>query len=93
MRMRKKRIKLEIGTVVRDYRIKAGLSQEKLSERMNTSRQYISSIEKNSRVISVETMVRLAQALGISPVEIFQDIINRSSILEVPRNQGGIGQS
>ena len=86
--MTKRRIKLEIGTVVRDYRTRAGLSQERLSERMNTSRQYISSIEKNSRVISVKTMVRLAQALDISPVVMLQAILERSNALENPRERG-----
>ena len=71
---------LEIGKAIRHHRVAAGLSQEELSERMDTTRQYISDIERNNKVISVETLIKLAQALEVPAEDLFQAILVHSKL-------------
>jgi transcriptional regulator with XRE-family HTH domain len=53
-------------------RIRAGkrLTQEQLAERSGFSQQYISSLEKGTRNPTVITVYELAQALGVSHLEL-----------------------
>ncbi|ESX23425.1 helix-turn-helix transcriptional regulator [Mesorhizobium sp. LSJC264A00] len=47
-----------------------GLTQEAVAERANLSQQYISEIENGKRKPTVATLLALAQALGVSHVEL-----------------------
>ena len=64
-------VRLSFGTKLRALRVAAGLSQEKLGELARLDRTYISSAERGRRNVSLEAIVRLADALGISPRDFF----------------------
>lgn len=59
-------IYLEIGKRIREQRKARGLTQEKLAERLNTTMQYISRLERAENKVSIEYLYRIAQALDCS---------------------------
>jgi transcriptional regulator with XRE-family HTH domain len=56
----------KVGERIRHYRIKSGLSQEKLSFDSNLDRTYIGSVERGERNIALINLNKLAKALNIS---------------------------
>jgi transcriptional regulator with XRE-family HTH domain len=67
----KTQIKKRFGMSVKGLRIHLGISQEKLAERTNLHRTYISDIECGSRNVSLENIDRLARALEVSVSYLF----------------------
>ncbi len=65
------------GTNVRKYRMQLGLSQEKLAEKCNLHRTYISDIECFRRSISLDNIQKIADALGIETYLLFCDKTNK----------------
>lgn len=55
-----------IGARVRHYRKQNVLSQEELAERAETSRVYISNIERGEAAPSLEVLLSIANALSVS---------------------------
>ena len=62
----------DLARLVIQHRMRAGLSQEGLAERMGTSHSAISRIESGQHKTSVETLRRLAEALGVRLVVGFE---------------------
>lgn len=58
------------GDRVRAARLALGLSQERLALDCGLDRTYISSLERGKRNVSLINIQKLADALGISPVEL-----------------------
>lgn len=58
---------------IQDCRLKAGLTQIELAERINVSRQTIISIEKGTCVPSVVLALRLAKVLGCTVEKLFNE--------------------
>lgn len=69
-------IKVEavFGQVIRELRFQKNLSQEKLAEKSNLDRTFISLLERGLRQPSLSTIFRIAKALEISPVTIVKEI-------------------
>lgn len=55
----------QIGNRIRELRLDADLSQEKLSFACDLDRTYIGSVERGERNISVINLRKIAQALNI----------------------------
>ena len=53
-----------IGEQLKDERIRAGLTQEQLAEKIGTQKSFISRIEHGRVDIQLSTLVRLFQGLG-----------------------------
>ena len=51
------------GTVVRQRRLEAGLSQEEFADRCGLHRTYIGAIERAEKNVTLETAARVASAL------------------------------
>jgi transcriptional regulator with XRE-family HTH domain len=62
------------GASVRDYRRKAGLSQEKLAALAGLDRTYVGGIERGERNVAVINIVRLARALGVRPAVLMSNL-------------------
>lgn len=72
-----------IATLVRRYRVAAGLSQEALAERAGLSVRGLSDLERGlSRTARLHTLVRLADALGLTGEA-------RAELLTASRDQDG----
>lgn len=69
--MRNNSLAQQIGSLVRQLRLKRGLSQEEFADRCSLHRTYIGSIERGEKTITIETAQRIAQALEIPLSEIF----------------------
>lgn len=59
-------IKKPFGRNVRAWRSRLGISQEQLAERAGLHRTYICDVERGTRNVSLESIEKLANALGIS---------------------------
>lgn len=59
------------GDCVRTTRLALGLSQEKLALDCGLDRTYISSVERGRRNVSLINIHKLADALGVSPADLF----------------------
>jgi transcriptional regulator with XRE-family HTH domain len=55
------------GQVIRELRKAKNYSQEKLAEKSNLDRTFISHLERGTKQPSLITIFQLAKALGISP--------------------------
>jgi len=48
------------------------LSQERLAELAGVHRTYLSSLERGERNVSLDNIYAIAEALGVSPAELFE---------------------
>jgi len=64
--------KKEFGAAVKSERIRLGLSQETLAERADLHRTYITDVERGVRNLSLETIYKIADALGVSVRSLFK---------------------
>lgn len=62
------------GRSVRRHREAKGISQEKLAERADLDRTYISDIERGNRNPGIKNVARLAKALGITTAELCKGV-------------------
>ena len=56
-----RKLKNDIGRKVKYLRMEKGLSQEKLAEHVDMSREHISCIERGKNLATVETLYNLAK--------------------------------
>jgi transcriptional regulator with XRE-family HTH domain len=61
-----------VGRNFARLRRECGLTQEQVEERSGFSQQYLSSLERGKRNPTVITLYELAQALGVSHMELVQ---------------------
>ena len=59
-----------LGKRIANFRKNRGLSQEKLAEKSEISNNYLSNIENNHSIPSLETMVKICIALNVTPDEL-----------------------
>lgn len=69
---------VQIGKRVGEIRKHRGLSQQKLSERINRSPTYVSYIEGGLKCMSLDTFVSIANALQVSADELLMDSIENT---------------
>ena len=60
----------QIGDRIRDLRIEADLSQEKLAFACDLDRTYIGSVERGERNISALNLKKIAKALKVKPADL-----------------------
>lgn len=61
----------DLGIVLRNLRLAAGLSQEELAAVCGVKRAYISAVERGEKVITVTTAARLTAGLGVELSDLF----------------------
>ena len=63
-------LKKVIGSVIKELRNERSLSQEKLAEKSDLDRVFISYIENGHRQPTIVTLFKLAEGLDVEPEEI-----------------------
>lgn len=66
-----------LGYTIRKRRKFMGMTQEELSEKAEICTSFVGHIEKATRIPSVQTLYRIAGALGVSLDFLFQDIYGK----------------
>jgi len=61
---------------IKSIRTQKGVSQMELSLRSNLSQSFIANLEKGTKQPSVLTLIRIADALGVSPQDFFPEHFN-----------------
>jgi transcriptional regulator len=58
--------KIEIGTRIKESRIKNNLTQEQLAEKVDRGATYISDIERGAKLPSLSLLIKIIDVLGVS---------------------------
>lgn len=56
----------KLGNRIKEERKKRGISREKIAEELNISASYVGQIERAERCLTVDTLVSIANILGLS---------------------------
>ncbi len=68
------RLKERFGHLLRELRVKKGLTQEALAIDSDLDRTYISLLERGLRQPTLEALFKLSEVLGVSPSSIVKDL-------------------
>jgi len=79
---KKSPIKTAFGKAVRKLRLEKNLSQEKLAELSGLHHNYISSVERGDRNITLENIYRIAVGLSSHPCALFHRLDDTFNIPE-----------
>lgn len=78
---------LTIGRRIHRLRKRADITQQMLAEKIGTSTAYISQLERGTKGISIENLVNIANALGVT-VDTMGEGLHRANQL-LGEDQGG----
>jgi transcriptional regulator with XRE-family HTH domain len=65
---------MRLGGGIRKHRKLAGLTQEKLAEKVDINPVYMGQIERGFRVPTVDVLLRIARALGVRLRDLVADV-------------------
>jgi CheY-like chemotaxis protein/DNA-binding XRE family transcriptional regulator len=71
-------IEKRLGISVKDWRTRLKIPQDELAKRAGFHRSYISDIERGTRNVSLKSIEKLADALGISVLTLFADLDSKT---------------
>lgn len=66
--------------ILRDYRVKAGFTQEELAEKIGISLKYISRIENGNNGVKTQTLIKYMNILGISPNTLYGSFLSNPEV-------------
>ncbi|MGD1713081.1 helix-turn-helix domain-containing protein [Hydrocoleum sp. CS-953] len=78
----KSNILIALGRLIKQRRMKLGISQEELGFRANLDRTYISGLERGVRNPSLTALVSLAAGMGISVSELLDNLEAEANNIE-----------
>lgn len=70
---------INLGQRIREERQKLNLTQEKLSETINVTTTYIGQIERGERRPTLDTLIKISNALGVSIDYLLRESITPAS--------------
>ena len=78
-----------LGKRIKQQRILAKMTQEKLAEKVGISLSFLGHIERGTRKASLDTLVKISNALEVSPDLLLQDSLtdDRLNLQGVPAPQ------
>ncbi|MHB8642342.1 MAG: helix-turn-helix domain-containing protein [Gaiellaceae bacterium] len=59
-----------LGRNLRAYRMDRGLSQEAFADELGVHRTYIGGLERGERNVTLRTVEKLAEQIGVDPVDL-----------------------
>ena len=69
-----KNLSADLGEIIRERRLAAGISQEELAARAAIHRTYVSQLERGLKSPTVAILAKVANALGTSPSRLLRGI-------------------
>jgi transcriptional regulator with XRE-family HTH domain len=69
-----KSLRTKFGEVVRKHRVEMGISQEMLGDKCQLHRTYISEIERGLKTVSLISLFRISEALGIPAHTLIEEV-------------------
>lgn len=75
-------MKNTISTKLKQYRIKADLTQSQLAEKANISVNFLQDIEYGRSNASMITLVNLSNALNITPNDFLKDFLSKDLVTD-----------
>jgi transcriptional regulator with XRE-family HTH domain len=75
-----------LGARLRALRLEAGLTQAELARRTGIHRPNIARVEAGRHTPSLETLARLAQAIGVSTSHVLVEDVSGGGTPETPRD-------
>lgn len=63
----------QVGAAIRRYREKLGVSQEAFADQITMHRTYYSAIERGERNLTLRSLMRVADGLGINLSQLLAD--------------------
>lgn len=78
----KSQIMTALGRLIKQHRMKLGISQEELGFRSKLDRTYISGLERGVRNPSLTALVSLASGMGISVSELLDNLEAEANNIE-----------
>lgn len=70
-------IKTYFKDVLREYRLKAGMTQEQLAGLVDVSKGFLGMMETGERWPNVDMLIRLAEAMRVRPGEMLDKVVAR----------------
>lgn len=64
-----------LRTILKAARLKAGLKQQELSERLKRGKNFVSDIERGTRMLDVLEFIEYAEALGLEPRKLLAKLL------------------
>lgn len=83
--MKKRTLYGGVAERIRTLRKAAGLSQGELAERASLNPFYVVRMEAGEQNLSLQTIGRVALALGVAPAALFEGVIAEPGLLEVKK--------
>lgn len=66
-------LQIVVGRNIRRLRRERGLSQEDLADEIGVHRTYMGGVERGERNLTLRSLERLAERLGVSPLSLLED--------------------
>ena len=63
--------------VLKETRLRAGVGQVELAQRMGKAQSFVSRTETGERRIDVIEVYAIARALGVDPLAVFREVLRR----------------
>jgi transcriptional regulator with XRE-family HTH domain len=92
MKTKVKAISMNIGSLIREMRKAAGMSQMRLAEQIGVSYQQVQKYEKGASKLSVPRLMQISDVFGV-PVTTFLDESKRSRIAEISTSYSSLNDS
>ncbi|MEJ7506945.1 helix-turn-helix transcriptional regulator [Staphylococcus simulans] len=64
---------MKFGQNIKQIRMRMNMSQSELATKMEISQSYLSDIESGRKNLSIKTVKKLADSLGLSVTDLFND--------------------
>ena len=75
-------LRKRLSANLRTLRGAQGLSQESLADAAGIHRTFVSQVERELKNVSLDSIRKLANALGVDPVELFQPLATDVSVIK-----------
>ena len=60
--------------LLRQARLKAGMTQDELAAKVRLTREYVSLLERGKRTPTIHVFIRLTRALGLAPADMIVQV-------------------